>query len=105
MNEDLDFISGCAAVHPDQRGGQHVAMACPGVRATHRDTGITALVSDERSLFKNRHKATLVVRAAEAYAAYYAKPVGKRDFDEKYDLLEDILESVERLDEAREKIA
>jgi len=54
---DLEITTGCVAAHPDQRGGQHVAKECSGVRILHRPTGIGVLVNDERSQFKNKQKA------------------------------------------------
>lgn len=56
-DEDFEVVTGCAAVHPDQRGGQHVAMHCTGVRITHKPSGISVLSTSERSQHGNRMKA------------------------------------------------
>ena len=61
---DLEITVGCAAVHPDQRGGQHVAMRCSGVRITHKPTGISVLSMDERSQHANKQKAMEMLREA-----------------------------------------
>jgi protein subunit release factor A len=53
----IRIITGCAAVHPDRRGGQHVAQACPGVLAIDDERGIGVLCMDERSQFRNRERA------------------------------------------------
>jgi protein subunit release factor A len=50
-------IVGCDAVHPDRRGGQHVAMACPGVLVIDDAHGIGVLVTTERSQIRNKQKA------------------------------------------------
>jgi len=52
------YQTGCHAVHPDQRGGQHVAMECPGVMAISDDHEVGVLVFTERSQMKNKIKAT-----------------------------------------------
>lgn len=49
------YVIGCDAVHPDRRGGQHVAMRCTGVLAIDGDIGV--LVASERSQHGNRDKA------------------------------------------------
>ena len=51
------YITGCDAVHPDRRGGQHVAMACPGVLVIDDEHGIGILVMHERSQIKNKQAA------------------------------------------------
>ncbi len=61
--DDLDTVIGCAAVHPDHRGGQHVSRPCTGVRVTHRPTGIGVLCDGERSQHGNRTKAIEELRA------------------------------------------
>lgn len=55
--DDIVITTGCEAVHPDRRGGQHVAMACTGVRVTHTPTGISVLADHERSQHANRREA------------------------------------------------
>lgn len=69
---DLEIVTGCAAAHPDQRGGQHVAMSCSGVLIIHKPTGIGVRVLDERSQYKNKAKALTrlrhVLRAYEGNA-------------------------------------
>jgi protein subunit release factor A len=55
--EDIEILAGCDAVHPDRRGGQHVAMHCGGVRVLHVPTGIAVTVISERSQIKSREKA------------------------------------------------
>ena len=42
-------ITGCDAVHPDRRGGQHVAKPCAGAHVIDEDTGIGVSVRHERS--------------------------------------------------------
>jgi hypothetical protein len=51
------YVSGCDAVHPDRRGGQHVAMSCSGVLAIDDEAELGVLVMAERSQFKNRARA------------------------------------------------
>lgn len=51
------YVTGCEAVHPDRRGGQHVAMSCSGVLAIDEDAQLGVLVMDERSQIKNKQKA------------------------------------------------
>ena len=51
------YITGCDAVPPDRRGGQHVAMACPGVLAIDDEAGIGVLVMHQRSQVKNKQAA------------------------------------------------
>ena len=53
----IRYITGCDAVHPDRRGGQHVAMRCSGVLAIDDEKGIGVLVTNERSQMKNKEKA------------------------------------------------
>lgn len=60
---EIRFITGCAAVHPDQRGGQHVAMQCSGVLAIDDDAQIGVLVNSERSQFANKQRATEMLAA------------------------------------------
>lgn len=64
---DVEVTTGCAAVHPDQRGGQHVAMSCTGVLMTHRPSGVSVLANNERSQYKNRIEALRLL--CEALAA------------------------------------
>lgn len=64
--EDLDIVSGCIAVHPERRGGQHVAMMCTGIRVTHKPTGISVLANDERSQHANREVAMRKLEVALA---------------------------------------
>ena len=42
-------ITGCDAVHPDRRGGRHVAKPCVGALVIDEDTGIGVRVTRERS--------------------------------------------------------
>jgi protein subunit release factor A len=56
-DDDFEVTTGCDAVHPDQRGGQHVAKQCTGVRIMHKPSGISVLSKDERSQHGNRVKA------------------------------------------------
>ena len=57
------IITSCAAVHPDQRGGQHVAMSCPGVLAIDDDREIGVLVATERSQMANKRRALALLSA------------------------------------------
>ena len=52
---DLEVTTGCEAMH--QRGGQHVAMACTGVRLYSPKIGIGVTVSSERSQHRNKAEA------------------------------------------------
>ena len=52
--EDLTVVAGCDAVHPDQRGGQHVAKQCTGVLIIHRPSGIGVMCNANRSQYGNR---------------------------------------------------
>lgn len=71
MNDsDLEFLAGCLAAHPDQRGGQHVAKQCTAVLVIHRPTGIAVRVMSERSQHANKQKA--VARLRELLDAYDA---------------------------------
>jgi protein subunit release factor A len=56
-SEDLEFVTGCAAAHPMNRGGQHVALACGSVLVIHKPTGIGVRVDGERSQLKCRQVA------------------------------------------------
>ncbi len=51
------ITTGCDAVHPDQRGGQHVAQRCTGVLVIDDERGIGVLVTSQRSQLGNRQKA------------------------------------------------
>jgi protein subunit release factor B len=51
------IIIGCNAVHPDRRGGQHVAMKCTGVLIIDDEQGIGVQCSSERSQHGNVTKA------------------------------------------------
>lgn len=62
-DSDLEITTGCAAAHPDRRGGQHVAQPCTGVRIRHVPTGVVAYSLDERSQFANRQAALLTLHA------------------------------------------
>ena len=62
-DDDIEIIGGCAAVHPDQRGGQHVAKMCPGVRVMSRSLGIGVTVTSERSQHANKTEALRLLRA------------------------------------------
>jgi protein subunit release factor A len=56
-DDDFEVIAGCGAAHPDQQGGQHVAMHCTAVRILHRPSGIAVTVMSERSQYGNRERA------------------------------------------------
>jgi len=51
------YITGCAAAHPDQRGGQHVSMSCTAVIAIDDARQVGVLVMNGRSQFKNKQLA------------------------------------------------
>lgn len=55
------IITGCDAVHPDQRGGQHVAQRCTGVLVIDDDRGVGVLINSERSQHKNIERARKVL--------------------------------------------
>lgn len=63
-DEDLEITTGCHAVHPDRRGGQHVAVHCTGVRILHIPTGVEVLSSEERSQLRNLEAAMQMLREA-----------------------------------------
>ena len=77
MNDaDLEVIAGCAAAHPDQRGGQHVAMQCSAVLVIHKPTGIGVRVHEGRSQYRN--KETALARLRTLVALYEAAADGDR---------------------------
>lgn len=57
----IRFITGCDAEHPDRRGGHHVGRPCSGVLAIDDEHGIGVLVTNERSQFKNKQKAEMLL--------------------------------------------
>lgn len=62
--EELRYrvIVGCDAVHPDRRGGQHVAMSCSGVLVIDQQSGLGVMVADERSMIKNKARAMRLLK-------------------------------------------
>lgn len=52
-DSDLEIVIGCAAAHPDRRGGQHVARQCSDVLVIHKRTGIGVRNGTERSQRRN----------------------------------------------------
>ncbi len=50
-------ITGCAAVHPDRRGGQHVAMQCSGVLVIDDERQVGVMCATERSQHGNLSQA------------------------------------------------
>ena len=60
-DEDLQITTGCIVVHPEHMGGQHVAMACSGVRVLHVPSGIAVSVTDERSQHRNKIKCIMLL--------------------------------------------
>jgi protein subunit release factor A len=54
---NLRYVIGCDAVHPDRRGGQHVAMRCTGVLMIDDERGIGVLCNSERSQHGNKERA------------------------------------------------
>jgi hypothetical protein len=65
----IRYILGCDAVHPDQRGGQHVARKCTGVLAIDDEHGIGVLVNTERSQYGNRQRADALLARLAVIAA------------------------------------
>jgi hypothetical protein len=63
-DEDLEVTAGCAADHPDQRGGQHVARQCTAVRIRHVPTGVEVVSRSHRSQLGNRASALRMLAAA-----------------------------------------
>jgi hypothetical protein len=61
-DDDIVVTIGCAAVHPDRVGGQHVAKPCSGVRLTHVPTNTSVMVDTERSQHANRARAMDLLR-------------------------------------------
>lgn len=55
------IISGCDAVHPDSRGGQHVAKHCTGVLVIDDELGLGVMCNGERSQYGNREKANALL--------------------------------------------
>lgn len=49
----LRIVTGCAAVHPDQRGGQHVAKHCTGVLVIDDELGLGVMCNVNRSQYGN----------------------------------------------------
>lgn len=47
------IITGCEAVHPDQRGGQHVAKHCTGVLIIDDELGLGVFCNMNRSQYGN----------------------------------------------------
>lgn len=62
-DDELHFMTGCEVTHPNQLGGQHVAMRCCGVRVMHVREGIAVTVTTERSQYKNRERAVAMLRS------------------------------------------
>ena len=69
LDSDILVTVGCDAMHHDQRGGQHVAKPCTGVRLDHGPTGTSVTVSSERSQHANKVEALKQLRAAILGAA------------------------------------
>jgi protein subunit release factor B len=61
-DEDLTIVVGCEAVHPDRRGGQHVAKQCTGVLVIHQLSGIGVMCNVNRSQYGNRAGAMEMLR-------------------------------------------
>jgi protein subunit release factor A len=51
------YITGCDAVHPDRRGGQHVSKPCTGLTVIDDETGLGVTVIDVRSQWQLRAEA------------------------------------------------
>lgn len=77
--DDLEVVHGCAAAHPDRRGGQHVAMQCSGVLVVHKPTGIAVRVLDERSQIKNKSRAVSLLRQLVAWNKLAAELVAQAE--------------------------
>lgn len=61
---ELRVVAGCNAVHPEQRGGQHVSKPCSGVMVIDDDIGIGVMCNSERSQRGNRARAESILRAS-----------------------------------------
>lgn len=65
--EDIRFVTGCDAEHPDRRGGQHVAQTCTGVFAIHEPSGLGVMVKCARSQLGNKARAVDLLRMIVKY--------------------------------------
>lgn len=68
-DEDMKYES----TAPIGQGGQHVGRTCPGVKATHVPSGITASCKTERSQHRNRLICRAMIREGlrAAYGSSY----------------------------------
>jgi hypothetical protein len=55
------IIIGCDAVHPDRRGGQHVAMKCSGVLIIDDEKQLGVMCNTERSQYGNKERAAALL--------------------------------------------
>ena len=69
--DDFEYVVGCAAAHPDQRGGQHVARSCSGVLVVHKPTGLGCRCLEERSQIKNKTLALARLKSALQAIGWY----------------------------------
>lgn len=77
LENDLEYMAGCAAAHPSRVGGQHVAKPCTAVLVIHKPTGIAVRVENERSQRANKIAAIefLGVLVSEHYGRVWREAV------------------------------
>jgi protein subunit release factor B len=60
------IITGCDAVHPDRRGGQHVAKPCTGVLIIDDELGLGVFCNMNRSQYGNTEGARALLAKLRA---------------------------------------